>query len=103
MRSRTEDHLPGRCPRCWVLQAYCVCAGLAHVNNRTEVLILRHETEAKKSTGTARIAELVLSRVRVLPHSVKAAELAPLLADCWLLYPTGSESRPAPGAPKRLI
>lgn len=86
-----------------MLQAYCVCAGLAHVNNRTEVLILRHETEAKKSTGTARIAELVLSRVRLLPHSVKAAELAPLLADCWLLYPTGSESRPAPGAPKRLI
>jgi DTW domain-containing protein YfiP len=76
---------------------------LAKVNNRTEVVIVRHETEAKKSTGTARIAELVLNRVRLLPHSVKGAELAPLLSDCWLLYPLGSARRPASPPPQRVI
>lgn len=102
MRSRTLEDLPGRCFTCWVLQPHCVCKALPKVDNRTEVVILRHETEAKKSTGTARIAELVLGRVRVLPHSVKPEELEPLLLDCWLLYPTGSE-RPAVTPPERLI
>lgn len=103
MRSKTEDHLPGRCPRCWVLQRHCVCTALPRVANRTEIVILRHETEAKKSTGTARIAELVLNRIRLMPHSVKAEELAPLLNDCWLLYPTGTARRPAEPVPERLV
>jgi DTW domain-containing protein YfiP len=103
MRSRTADDLPGRCPHCWVLRRHCVCAALPRVENRTELVILRHETEAKKSTGTARIAELVLSRVRLVPHNVRAEDLAPLLQNCWLLYPTGSGSRPAPTPPERLL
>jgi DTW domain-containing protein YfiP len=103
MRSRTEDHLPGRCPRCWVLLRHCVCGALPKVDHRTEIVILRHETEAKKSTGTARIAELVLTRVDVFPHKIKPDALAPLLAECWLLYPTGSATRPARAQPRRLL
>lgn len=103
MRSRTEASLPGRCPRCWILVRHCVCAELPRVDNATQVVILRHETEAQKSTGTARIAELVLRRVRVVPHSVNRAQLLPLLQNCWLLYPGGPASKPAALPPQRLI
>jgi len=102
MRSRTEASLPGRCPRCWVLVRHCVCAELPRVDNTTQVVILRHETEAQKSTGTARIAELVLRRVRVVPHSIDRVQLLPMLENCWLLYP-GGPSKPAALPPQCLI
>jgi DTW domain-containing protein YfiP len=59
-------------------------------------LIVRHQWEAWKSTGTARIAELALAHLRVVdlaaenPEPVRAELRA--LEDAWLLYP-GRESQ----------
>jgi DTW domain-containing protein YfiP len=50
-------------------------------------LIIRHEIEAQKSTGTARIAQLVLQQVQVLPHTAHPEALTLQMRDTWLLYP----------------
>src|SRR5688500_7912822 len=96
MRSFTPPGAPGRCPRCWLLQAYCVCAFIGEARrHQPRVLIVRHQWEAWKSTGTARIAELALADLRIVdmaaehPEPVRA-ELEQL-EDAWLLYP-GRES-----------
>jgi len=61
-------------------------------------VVIRHHWEARKTTGTARLAGLLLSNLRILdmtedPEPVRA-ELG-LLTSAWFLYP-GSE------APERL-
>jgi DTW domain-containing protein YfiP len=58
-------------------------------------LIVRHHWEAFKSTGTARLASLALSNLRIIdmaaenPEPVRA-ELA-ALEDAWLLYPSSAD------------
>src|SRR5688572_13201123 len=96
MRSYTAPGAPGRCPRCLLLTAFCICQEIGEPrSSRPEILIVRHHWEALKSTGTARLAALALSSVRVLdmaaenPEPIRA-ELGGL-SDAWLLYP-GRES-----------
>ncbi len=66
VRSFTNKGQPGRCQRCWILGAFCICPNLPVVTTRTEVLVVRHERESWKSTGTARIAALGMPRLRIL-------------------------------------
>lgn len=96
MRSFTPPGAPGRCSRCLLLKAYCVCSFIGEArHHRPQVLIVRHQWEAWKSTGTARIAQLALADLRIVdmaaehPEPVRA-ELEQL-EDAWLLYP-GRES-----------
>jgi DTW domain-containing protein len=104
-RSFTPPDLPGRCHRCWVVQAHCICSELRPAANRTEIVFVRHYLEAYKSTGTARIATLVLERSRVVELRFEAApcdaELA-ALGDAWLLYPGGGDVQ-AGDRPERLM
>jgi DTW domain-containing protein YfiP len=75
-----------------LLADFCVCelVGVAR-ESRPQILIVRHHWEAFKSTGTARLASLSLSNLRILdmaaenPEPVRAALAA--LEDAWLLYP----------------
>lgn len=97
MRSHTAPGAPGRCGRCLLLSDFCLCAVIGPARPCSpEILIVRHQWEAWKSTGTARLAVLALANARVLdmaaenPEPIRA-ELEKL-ADAWLLYP-GRESR----------
>jgi DTW domain-containing protein YfiP len=88
------------------MQRHCICLDLARSANRTEVVFVRHHAEASKSTGTARIAELVLERSRMLSLGFDRrpcdAELG-TLGDAWLLYPGGACLRPGESLPERLV
>ncbi len=100
----TAPGAPGRCPRCLILEAHCVCELIgAPQPSAPPVLIVRHHWEAFKSTGTARLASLALSNLRIVdmvaenPGPVRA--LLRELEDAWLLYPGGatvSAGRPRP-------
>ena len=66
VRSLTAKGQPGRCQHCWILDAFCICPSLPAVRTRTEVLVVRHERESWKSTGTARIAALAMPHARIM-------------------------------------
>lgn len=96
MRSFTAPGAPGRCPRCYLLQDFCICALVGPGEpSAPRVVIVRHHWEAFKSTGTARLAALALSNARIIDMAAEnpapvRAELAEL-QNAWLLYP-GSAS-----------
>jgi DTW domain-containing protein YfiP len=48
------------CPRCGKPQALCVCAPIAPIDNRVELLILQHPQEQDRELGTARLTVLHL-------------------------------------------
>ena len=107
MRSRTEDHLPGRCRRCWLKESLCLCAELPRVELPFEVRLLRHVREGEKSTNTGRLAALALARcalVELDPSVGLSAEQVGPLDDAWLLFPEepGSSAR-RPAAPVRTL
>jgi DTW domain-containing protein len=96
MRSFTPAGAPGRCPRCLLLATHCVCSAVGEPrSHRPRIVIVRHQWEAWKSTGTARLAQLALADLRIIdmaaenPDPVRA-ELRQL-EGAWLLYP-GRES-----------
>lgn len=96
MRSRTEDHLPGRCQRCWLKQALCLCERLPRVDLPFEVRLLRHVREGEKSTNTGRLVGLAISRCELFeldPSVGFPSEHARALEGAWLLFPD------EPGAP----
>jgi DTW domain-containing protein len=101
MRSSTPADLAGRCKRCWVQERFCFCADVPQVHTRTGFLVVRHGRETWKTSNTARIALLALTRGRLLPYCVPGEpfDAAALEAPgTWLLYP-GAAEPPAPGTP----
>lgn len=106
MRSRTPEDLAGRCPACYLPHALCLCAELPSVSTRTELLIIRHNKEAQKSTNTARMAALALPRCRIVPYGAPGQPFdASLLEapDTWLLFPDAQPPEPGAPPPRRLI
>ena len=108
MRSRTEADLPGRCPRCYLVARYCLCAELPALDNRIEVVVLRHRMESLKSTNTGRIAALALKRCTLLDYEVPGPEIDQAVRDhldgAWLLFPETAETLDRPvGTPERLV
>jgi DTW domain-containing protein YfiP len=90
-----------------ILVAHCVCELIgAPRASEPQVLIVRHHWEAFKSTGTARLAGLALSNLRLI--DMTAEDPSPVRAvlreldDAWLLYPDGSSpARDDSGRPAR--
>lgn len=79
------------CYRCHKPAQLCVCSEVTRVDNQTSILILQHPRERFHPIGTARFAELGLSRVRSLVSWSEAGrsvsrdvEVGP---DVGLLYP----------------
>jgi DTW domain-containing protein len=107
MRSRTTaEGLGRRCPRCWIRSTHCICAEVPRVRARTEILVLRHPWETRKTTGTARIAELALEQCRCLELDADPGKLDRLfegLEGSWLLYPDGVSLAERVPPPTRLI
>lgn len=63
MRSFTTSDLPGRCQRCWIRHEHCICGDLRPIDTRTAITVVRHIRESWKSTGTARVAALAVSKL----------------------------------------
>ena len=92
MRSHTNSSLPGRCRRCWVRDGFCICAEIPTVATATRVLMVRHERESFKSTGTARVAALALPNSQMLDSGEETAltneQLEGQLAGAYVLFPS---------------
>ena len=89
---------PGRCHRCFLQTAVCLCPGIPLIDTRTHVVVVRHWLEAAKPSNTGRIAALALRRAAVHDYARPAAPLdvgALVTPGTWLLYPE-------PGAPQGL-
>lgn len=106
MRSHTRDDLPGRCKRCWIRQEHCICAEVPVLPTRVRVLLVRHHWEARKSTGTARVAALALPNLTLVdftddPEASNAALPTLDSAQDWVLYP--DDAAQVPQAPPRTL
>jgi len=91
-----------------LLSDYCLCQVIgAPRASQPQIVIVRHQWEAFKSTGTARLAGLALSNLRLLdmaaenPEPVRA-QLAEL-EDAWLLYPGHGEPDRERTPPRTLV
>src|SRR6187551_2022503 len=108
MRSFTPPGAPGRCPRCLLLVDYCLCevVGAPRVS-QPQILIVRHQWEAFKSTGTARLAGLALANLRLLDMAAEnpepVREQLRELEDAWLLYPGHAEPAAERPRPRTLV
>ncbi len=68
MRSSTPSDLKGRCNRCYLQDAWCVCAAIHPVLLSFDLLILRHWKESWRSSNTGRLANLAIENSRVLDY-----------------------------------
>jgi DTW domain-containing protein YfiP len=106
MRSRINPGLAGRCPRCWIRTTHCICAEVPRVPTRTKFLVVRHPWETRKTTGTARVAELALEQCRCLELGADPTTTNRLLQGlegAWLLYPDGTFSAEHAPSPEWLV
>jgi DTW domain-containing protein len=106
MRSRTPADFAGRCPGCYLPTHLCLCAEVPRVRTRTDFLVIRHNKEANKSTNTARLAALALTRCRILTYGAPGQpfELSVLAAPgTWLLFPDAQPPPPGTPPPERLV
>jgi DTW domain-containing protein YfiP len=91
-----------------LLVDYCLCEliGVA-CESRPRILIVRHQWEAFKSTGTARLAALSLSNLSILDMAAEnpepVREQLRELQDAWLLYPGHAEPAAARPPPRWLV
>jgi len=91
-----------------LLTDYCLCELVGEAaDSQPQIVIVRHQWEAFKSTGTARVAGLALSNLRMLdmvaenPEPVR--EQLRELTDAWLLYPGQGEPVTERRAPRTLV
>ena len=98
---------PGRCPRCFLQQALCLCAQVRPIAHRTEVVVLRHWVESSKNSNTARIAALALERCAIhdLGRDLEPRQVGILARPgTWLLFPDGDAvTAPPHPAPERVL
>lgn len=105
MRSRTADDLGKRCARCY-LPPPCLCPEIPRLRPRTELLVIRHMLERKKSTNSARWAAAALEGAQVHEWGMPDAPLAVdalVVPGTWVLFPAGHESAIPEVPPRRLI
>lgn len=106
MRSRTPEDLAGRCPRCYLPTALCLCDEVPQVLTRTKFLVIRHNKEREKSTNTARMAALALPRCRLLTYGAPGEPFDAAVLDApdtWLLFTGNAPADPEAPPPKRLV
>ena len=94
----------GRCTRCWLQFAFCICADLPRVRVPLRVVVVRHWRERKKTSNTARLIELCLEPADIFDHGVRDHPFDPepvTRAGSWLVFPEDTGESPAapPSAP----
>jgi DTW domain-containing protein YfiP len=93
-----------RCPRCALAVASCLCADVPRVENRTEIILLRHVSEERRASNSGRLAALALARARVVrigAHEEPLDASAIAASGTYLLFPEPAAER-AP-APTRIV
>lgn len=83
-----------------------MCPHLPTVETRTRVLVVRHERESWKSTGTARVAALALPNLAFIDFDDDPAgvnERLPPLDDAVLLFPSEAPAPWPVTPPKTLV
>ncbi len=106
MRSRTPADFAGRCRGCYMPLALCLCAEVSRVHTRTEVVIVRHNKETHKSTNTARLAELMLERCRIVTYGAPGGDFVPeslATPRTWIVFPEAPLPAPDAPPPERLL
>jgi DTW domain-containing protein len=100
-----ESATSGTCPACGKPAALCVCAVIRPVETRTEVLILQHPQEPDRELGSARLAQLCLTRgtlrVGLSWRNLSAALGRTAQTSGWMVLYLGS-ARPDPAGPRLL-
>jgi DTW domain-containing protein len=91
------------CPSCGKRTELCVCSHVRPVETRTEVLILQHPQEPDRELGSARLAQLCLTRaslrVGLSWRNLAAALGRPATPAQWMVLYLGS-ARPDPAGPR---
>ena len=106
MRSHTDLEHTGRCPRCWVRDGWCICGHVTPAPTQTQIIIVRHQYEAWRSSGTARIAELAMPHCRLVQANPPYERIDQSISDlgaAWLLFPGGQPADQLGPPPGRLI
>jgi DTW domain-containing protein YfiP len=106
VRSRTSVDLLGRCARCFLRDAYCLCGLVPRIETRTRFVVIRHFLEAWKTTNTARLAALALTNSEIRDYGVKGQPFDASVMDApdtWLLYPDDRPQAPFSTPPARLL
>lgn len=71
-----HDHKSPRCPSCGVLATVCVCNDVAPLDLETELVVVIHSTEVRKTTNTGIVATRCVRGSRVLVHGLIDEPLA---------------------------
>ncbi|MBI5494255.1 MAG: DTW domain-containing protein [Deltaproteobacteria bacterium] len=104
--SRGKGNPALRCPRCYLLRAWCLCAYVPRVQTTARFLVVRHMTERFKGSNTARLVPLALPNSELWDLGVPGEPLdtsglgAP---GDWLLFPSAQPLRAPPVPPPRRI
>lgn len=98
---------PIDCPRCGKPAGLCVCAALASIDNRVEILVLRHPQEQDRELGTAgilcrQLAHATLRTGLSWPNLAKALGRPAEVRRWGVLYLGTRTQAPAPDAPPLL-
>ena len=98
-----EQPWENRCAGCFLLPAFCICKLIPQLPNQTQLVIVRHVREHRKSTNTARLAQRALQRSRLLTYGDRDYPLDPdsLPQDGYLLFPQALDhsGNPDPSGP----
>lgn len=106
MRAFTPRDAGTRCPACFLRHASCMCDWIRPVDTRVHIHIVRHSSEFRRPTNSARIAALSLNNASLVDHGRPHVPYDPtpvLGDDVWLLFPEGrppdDQSEPPPPPP----
>ena len=89
------------CERC--LFQRCLCQEVPTIATRTRVVIVRHHSEAHRSSNTGRLAHFALPNSEIVEYGAPTGAVPmPPLDGAWLLFPEGDGVLPAE-PPKQLV
>ena len=107
MRAFTPHGAVTRCPTCMLRRGVCLCDWMPRIETRLHLHIVRHSSELRRPTNSARIAALALPNSSLVDHGLPHVRFDPTPVngqDVWLLFPEGrppdDRSAPAPPPPR---
>jgi DTW domain-containing protein YfiP len=95
MRSSTPPDLHGRCTRCYLQDAWCICAWVQPVTISFDLLVLRHWKESWRTSNTGRLAALAIENAQLLDYGAPGGVFddTPLRSPhTFLLFPSLEDS-----------
>jgi DTW domain-containing protein YfiP len=83
-----EHPQAGRCLRCFLPRAQCVCAEIPTIPTATRFVLIRHSTERYRASNSGRLVAAALPECDVHDYGVRGAPFqeSVLPRDAWLLF-----------------